>query len=90
LSFRFRVHLSNKSIYVIALIVSVIAVFALVILSFLINKESQKNNDEFVKKSFLRKYEAVEFEFKNIEEYQEVLKKVVKKTSEKNVAVNSP
>jgi len=86
LSFRFRVHLSNKSIYVIALIVSVIAVFALVILSFLINKESQKNNDEFVKKSFLRKYEAVEFEFKNIEEYQEVLKKVVKKTNEKNVA----
>jgi len=47
-------------------------VFALVILSFLINKESQKNNDEFVKKSFLRKYEAVKFEFKNIEEYQEV------------------
>ena len=86
MSFRFQVHLSNKSIYVIALIVSVIAVFALVILSFLINKESQKNNDEFVKKSFLRKYEAVEFEFKNIEEYQEVLKKVVKKTNEKNVA----
>ena len=84
--FHFRIHLSNKSIYFIALIVSFIAVFALVVLSFLINNESQKSNDDFVKKSFLRKYEAVEFEFKNIEEYQEVLKKVVKKTNEKNVA----
>ena len=77
--FHFRIHLSNKSIYFIALIVSFIAVFALVVLSFLINNESQKSNDDFVKKSFLRKYEAIEFEFKNIEEYQEVLKKVVKK-----------
>ena len=84
--FHFRIHLSNKSIYFIALIVSFIAVFALVVLSFLINNESQKSNDDFVKKSFLRKYEAIEFEFKNIEEYQEVLKKVVKKTNEENVA----
>ncbi|WP_312923131.1 histidine kinase [Empedobacter brevis] len=86
LSTRFRVSLSNKSIYVIALIVSIIAVIALVILSFLINNESQKSNDDFVVKGFLRKYEAIEFEFKNIEEYQEVLKKVVQKSNEKNYA----
>ncbi|MDM1071401.1 histidine kinase [Empedobacter brevis] len=86
LSTRFRVSLSNKSIYVIALIVSIIAVIALVVLSFLINNESQKSNDDFVVKGFLRKYEAIEFEFKNIEEYQEVLKKVVQKSNEKNYA----
>ncbi len=84
LSTRFLVSLSNKSIYVIALIVSIIAVIALVVLSFLINNESQKSNDDFVVKGFLRKYEAIEFEFKNIEEYQEVLKKVVQKSNEKN------
>lgn len=86
MSTRFRVSLSNKSIYVIALIVSIIAVIALVVLSFLINNESQKSNDDFVVKGFLRKYEAIEFEFKNIEEYQEVLKKVVQKSNEKNYA----
>lgn len=83
--FRFQVHLSNKSIYVIALIVSIIAVTALIVLSFLINNESQKSNDDFVMKGFHRKYEAIEFEFKNIEEYQEVLKRVVQKTNQSNI-----
>ncbi|HJD87526.1 histidine kinase [Empedobacter stercoris] len=86
MSYPSQVQLSNKSIYVIALIVSVIAVIALVILSFLINNESQKSNDDFVIKGFHRKYEAIEFEFKNIEEYQEVLKRVVQKTNDSNVA----
>ena len=84
LSIRSHLNLSNKSIYVLALIVSIIAIIALVILSFLINNESQKSNNDFVLKGFLRKSEAIEFEFKNIEEYQEVLKNVVKKSDEKN------
>ena len=86
MSFRLQVHLSSKSIYFIALIVSLIAIIALIILSILINNETQKSNDDFVIKGFQRKYEAVEFEFKNIEEYQEVLKKVVKKSKGNNVA----
>ncbi|WP_413532117.1 histidine kinase [Empedobacter brevis] len=86
MSFRSRLQLSNKLIYVIALIVSIIAIIALVILSFLINNESQKSSNDFVLKGFLRKSEAIEFEFKNIEEYQEILKNVVKKSNSDNFA----
>ncbi len=86
MSIRLQYTLSKKSIYVIALFVSLIVIIALIALSYLINNESQKTNEDFVRKGFLRKYEAIEHEFKNIEEYQTVLQKVVNRSNKNNYA----
>ena len=86
MSIRLQYTLSKKSIYVIALFVSLIVIIALIVLSYLINNESQKTNEDFVRKGFLRKYEAIEHEFKNIEEYQSVLQNVVNRSNKNNYA----
>ena len=86
MSIRLQYTLSKKSIYVIALFVSLIVIIALIILSYLINNESQKTNEDFVRKGFFRKYEAIEHEFKNIEEYQSVLQNVINRSDKNNYA----
>ncbi|QCX52436.1 histidine kinase [Elizabethkingia sp. JS20170427COW] len=73
--------LSQKSIYLIALVVGVLVVCSLAVLSFLISRESRKNNEDFAMKSFERKYEALEREFLGIEEYQQLLKSLAERNN---------
>jgi sensor histidine kinase YesM len=76
-----RYSLSRKAIYLTALLVSLITLTALIVLSFLLTKETLKNNEQFARRSFLNKYDAIEFEFNNIANYQNVLKNVVDKSN---------
>lgn len=57
---------------------------ALAILSFLITRDSQKNTEDFAKKTFFRKYESIEKEFKNIEDYQYLLRALIRKDGLQN------
>ncbi|WP_435523665.1 hypothetical protein [Chryseobacterium indoltheticum] len=57
---------------------------AFAVLSLLITHDSRKNNEEFARKTFLRKYEMVEKEFRNIEDYQYLLRALIQKDGLKN------
>lgn len=57
---------------------------ALAILSFLITRDSQKNTEDFAKKTFFRKYESIEKEFKNIEDYQYLSRALIRKDGLQN------
>lgn len=61
-----------------------IAVIAFAVLSFLITRDSRKNNEEFARKTFVRKYETIEKEFRNIEDNQYLLRALIRKEGLKN------
>lgn len=84
MNINFKRALSQKSVFIAALSVSLIAVVALAILSFLITRDSQKNTEDFARKTFVRKYESVEKEFRNIEDYQYLLRALIQKDGLKN------
>ncbi|SMC45525.1 histidine kinase [Chryseobacterium sp. YR221] len=84
MNINFKRALSQKSVYIAALSVCLIAVVALAILSFLITRDSQKNTEDFARKTFVRKYESVENEFRNIEDYQYLLRALIQKDGLKN------
>ncbi|MCL8538814.1 histidine kinase [Chryseobacterium gallinarum] len=84
MTINFKHALSRKSIYITALSACLIAVAALAILSFLITRDSQKNTEDFAKKTFFRKYESIEKEFKNIEDYQYLLRALIRKDGLQN------
>jgi len=84
LSINFKHTLSQKSAYIAALSVCLIAVIAFAVLSLLITRDSRKNNEEFARKTFVRKYETIEKEFKNIEDYQYLLRALIQKDGLKN------
>ncbi|WP_347217192.1 histidine kinase [Chryseobacterium sp.] len=84
LSINFKHALSQKSIYVVALSTCLIAVVAFAVLSHLIADDNRKNNEDFAKKTFFRKYESVESEFRNIEDYQYLLRELIQKDGLKN------
>ncbi|KMQ63028.1 histidine kinase [Chryseobacterium angstadtii] len=80
----FKNILSQKSIYIAVLSACFIAVVAFAVLSFLITRDSRKNNEEFARKTFVRKYETIEKEFRNIEDYQYLLRALIQKDGFKN------
>lgn len=80
----FKHALSKKSIYITALSACLIAVAAFAVLSLLITEDSRKNTDDFAKKTFFRKYESIEHEFRNIEDYQYLLRALIQKDGLKN------
>ncbi|UKB80862.1 hypothetical protein [Chryseobacterium sp. MEBOG07] len=80
----FKHALSQKSIYITALSACLIAVAAFAVLSLLITEDSRKNTDDFAKKTFFRKYESIEHEFRNIEDYQYLLRALIQKDGLKN------
>ncbi|PIF45371.1 histidine kinase [Chryseobacterium sp. 52] len=80
----FKHLLARKSIYIAALSACFIAVVAFAVLSFLITRDSRKNNEGFAKKTFFQKYETLEKEFRNIEEYQYLLRALIRKDGLKN------
>ncbi|MDH6253433.1 two-component system LytT family sensor kinase [Chryseobacterium sp. H1D6B] len=80
----FKHALSQKSIYIAALSACLISVAAFAVLSFLITRDSRKNNEEFARKIFFRQYETTEKEFRNIEDYQYLLRALVQKDGLKN------
>lgn len=84
LNISFKHALSRKSIYVAALSTCLIAVVAFAVLSHLIAEDNRKNNEDFAKKTFFRKYESVESEFRNIEDYQYLLRELIQKDGLKN------
>lgn len=69
----FSKRLTAKSIYFIIFLIAGITLSALVILSYLLTQESIKNNEEFTRKSFLSKYEIVQFEFNRIVQEQKMV-----------------
>lgn len=84
LNINFKQALSQKSVYIAVLSACLIAVAALAVLSFLITRDSRKNTEDFARKTFVRKYESVENEFKNIEDYQYLLRALIQKDGLKN------
>lgn len=58
------------------------------VLSYLINENNRITNEEFARKGFYKKYEAIENEFLRIENYQSVLKRIVKKSNPKELQDN--
>ncbi|MCS3529373.1 histidine kinase [Chryseobacterium sp. JUb7] len=84
MNINFKHTLSQKSVYIAALSVCLIAVVAFAVLSFLITRDSRKNNEEFARKTFFRKYETIEKEFRNIEDYQFLLRALIQKDGFKN------
>lgn len=84
MSIHFKHTLSRKSVYITALSVCFIAVAAFAVLSLLITEDSRKNTEDFARKTFFRKYESVENEFKNIEDYQYLLRGLIQKDGLKN------
>ncbi|AZA84807.1 histidine kinase [Chryseobacterium lactis] len=84
MNINFKHALSQKSVYITALSACFIAVAAFAVLSLLIAEDSRKNTDDFAKKTFFRKYESVEHEFRNIEEYQYLLRALIQKDGLKN------
>ncbi|NIF04474.1 histidine kinase [Chryseobacterium sp. Tr-659] len=79
MNINFKRALSQKSIYIAAFSACLIAVAAFAVLSLLITEDSRKNTDDFAKKTFFRKYESVEHEFRNIEDYQYLLRALIQK-----------
>ncbi|MBL1222556.1 histidine kinase [Chryseobacterium sp. L7] len=84
MSINFKHILSQKSIYIAIASVCFIAVVAFAVLSILITSDSRKNNEEFARKTFFRKYETIEKEFRNIEDYQYLLRALIRKDGLKN------
>ncbi len=84
LTINFKHALTQKSVYITALSACLIAVVAFAVLSFLITRDSRKNTEDFARKTFVRKYESVENEFKNIEDYQYLLRALIQKDGLKN------
>lgn len=84
MNINFKHILSKKSVYIAVLSACLIAVVAFAALSVLITHDSRKNNEEFAQKTFLRKYETVEKEFRNIEDYQYLLRALIQKDGLKN------
>lgn len=80
----FKHILSQRSIYIAVLAACFIAVAAFAVLSVLITHDSRKNNEEFARKTFVRKYETIEKEFRNIEDYQYLLRALIQKDGLKN------
>lgn len=80
----FKHILSQRSIYIAVLAACFIAVGAFAVLSVLITHDSRKNNEEFARKTFVRKYETIEKEFTNIEDYQYLLRALIRKDGLKN------
>lgn len=80
----FKHILSQKSMYIAILSACLIAVVAFAVLSVLITHDSRKNNEEFARKTFVRKYETVENEFRSIEDYQYLLRALIQKDGLKN------
>lgn len=80
----FKHALTQRSVFIAALSACLIAVVAFAVLSLLITHDSRRNNEEFARKTFLRKYETVEKEFRNIEDYQYLLRALVQKDGLKN------
>jgi len=84
MNINFKHILSRKSIYIAIASVCFIAVVAFAVLSILITRDSRKNNEEFARKTFFRKYETIEKEFRNIEDYQYLLRALIRKDGLKN------
>lgn len=84
MNIHFKHALSQKSIYIAALSACLIAVVAFAVLSLLITKDNRENNEGFAKKNFFRKYESIENEFRNIEDYQYLLRALIQKDGLKN------
>ncbi|WP_333596705.1 histidine kinase [Chryseobacterium flavum] len=84
MSINFKHPLSQKSVYIAVLCACLIAVAAFAVLSFLITRDSRKNTDEFAKRTFFRKYESIEKEFRNIEDDQYLLRALILKDGLKN------
>lgn len=84
LNISFKHALSQKSVYIAALSACLIAVVAFAVLSLLITEDNRKNTEDFAKKTFFRKYESVENEFRNIEDYQYLLRALIQKDGLKN------
>ncbi|MGH1518315.1 histidine kinase [Chryseobacterium sp. JK1] len=84
MNINFKHTLSQKSIYIAALSACLIAVVAFAVLSFLITRDSRKNTEDFAKRTFFRKYESIENEFRNIEDYQYLLRALIQKDGLKN------
>lgn len=80
----FKHALTQRSVFIAALSACFIAAVAFAVLSLLITHDSRKNNEEFARKTFLRKYETVEKEFRNIEDYQYLLRALIQKDGLKN------
>ncbi len=80
----FKHALTRKSVYITALSVCMIAVVAFAVLSFLITRDSRKNTEDFARRTFFRKYESIENEFRNIEDYQYLLRALIRKDGLKN------
>lgn len=80
----FKHALTQKSVYITALSVCLIAVVAFAVLSFLITRDSRKNTEDFARRTFFRKYESIEKEFRNIEDYQYLLRALIRKDGLKN------
>lgn len=74
---QFFTRFSAKSIYITISLIAGITLTALVILSYLLTKESIRNNEEFTRKSFLSKYEIVQFEVNRIIQEQILVKKLI-------------
>jgi hypothetical protein len=84
LNINFKHIVSQKSIYIAVLSTCLIAAAAFAVLSVLITHDSRKNNEEFARKTFFRKYETIEKEFRNIEDYQYLLRALIQKDGLKN------
>ncbi len=84
MNFNFKHALTQKSVYITALSVCLIAVVAFAVLSFLITRDSRKNTEDFARRTFFRKYESIENEFRNIEDYQYLLRALIRKDGLKN------
>jgi two-component system LytT family sensor kinase len=84
LSINFKHALSQKSVYITALAACLITVAAFAVLSFLITRDSRRNTEDFAKRTFFRKYESIENEFRNIEDYQYLLRALIQKDGLRN------
>lgn len=84
MTINFKHVLSQKYIYIAVLSACLIAAAAFAVLSILITRDSRRNNEEFARKTFVRKYETVEKEFRNIEDYQYLLRALIQKDGLKN------
>lgn len=73
----FPKRLTTKSIYFTIFLIAGITLSALVFLSYLLTQESIRNNEEFTRKSFLSKYEIVQFEFNRILQEQKMVKNIL-------------
>lgn len=81
MSINFKYTFSRRAVAFIVFSILFITVVALFILSYLINENNRITNEEFARKGFYKKYEAVENEFIRIDNYQKVLKKIVDRSS---------